>query len=41
MTEAGLPIVDLVDDFRRSLRAQRKAQKTVVAYTDAALRFAA
>jgi hypothetical protein len=27
MTEAGLPIVDLVDDFRRSLRAQRKAQR--------------
>jgi site-specific recombinase XerD len=41
MADAGLPIVELVGDFRRSLRSQRKADKTVIAYTDAALRFAA
>jgi site-specific recombinase XerD len=36
-----LPIVELVDDFERSLRARRRAAKTIVAYTDAARRFAA
>jgi site-specific recombinase XerD len=36
-----LPITELVDDFERSLRARRRAQKTIVAYTDAARRFAA
>jgi site-specific recombinase XerD len=34
-------VADLVDDFGRSLRAARKAPKTVRAYTDAARRFAA
>lgn len=36
----GLPITDLVDDFERALKAKRRAPKTIVAYTDAARRFA-
>jgi site-specific recombinase XerD len=36
---AGLPIVELVDDFQRSLEAKRRARKTIIAYTDAARRF--
>lgn len=35
-----LTVGDLVDDFARSLKAQRKAPKTVRAYTDAARKFA-
>jgi site-specific recombinase XerD len=38
--EPGLPLSELIDDFARSLRAQRKAPKTVRAYTDAARKFA-
>jgi site-specific recombinase XerD len=41
MRRAGLPISELVDDFERSLRARRRARKTIIAYTDAARRFAA
>jgi site-specific recombinase XerD len=41
VTAPDLPIVELVDDFERSLRARRRADKTVIAYTDAARRFAA
>lgn len=40
MRPAGLPIDDLIGDFERTLRSQRKAHKTIVAYTDAARRFA-
>jgi site-specific recombinase XerD len=36
---AGLPIDELVGDFERSLRARRRAAKTIIAYTDAARRF--
>jgi integrase/recombinase XerC len=38
--EPGLPLSELIEDFARSLRAQRKAPKTVRAYTDAARKFA-
>jgi site-specific recombinase XerD len=41
VTDASLPIAELIDDFERSLRARRRAPKTIVAYTDAARRFAA
>lgn len=41
MPTADLTIDDLLGDFERSLRAQRKAHKTIIAYTDAAKRFAA
>jgi site-specific recombinase XerD len=37
---SNLTVGDLVDDFARSLKAQRKAPKTVRAYTDAARKFA-
>ncbi len=39
MAAADLRIEDLLGDFERSLRAQRKAAKTITAYTDAARRF--
>jgi site-specific recombinase XerD len=41
MKPGGLPINELVGDFERSLRARRRAPKTIIAYTDAAHRFAA
>lgn len=41
MQLAGTPISDLVSDFERSLKARRRAPKTIVGYTDAARRFAA
>ncbi len=41
MKTAGLPLPDLIGDFERSLRARNRARKTIVAYTDAARRFAA
>jgi site-specific recombinase XerD len=37
---SDLTVGDLVDDFARSLKAQRKAPKTIRAYTDAARKFA-
>jgi site-specific recombinase XerD len=37
----GMPVADLVDDFRRSLTAQKRSPKTIVGYTDTARRFAA
>ena len=40
MEAEGLTVGDLVDDFARSLKAQRKAPKTIRAYTDAAHKFA-
>jgi integrase/recombinase XerC len=40
MDFSDLTVGDLVDDFARSLKAQRKAPKTVRAYTDAARKFA-
>lgn len=40
VTAAELTIPDVLDDFERTLRAQRKAHKTIVAYLDAARRFA-
>jgi site-specific recombinase XerD len=40
MSRDDLPIRDLIEDFERSLRARRRAAKTIVAYTDAARRFA-
>jgi site-specific recombinase XerD len=40
MRASGLPIAELVGDFERSLKARRRARKTIVAYTDAAHRFA-
>jgi site-specific recombinase XerD len=40
VTDASLPIDELIDDFERSLRARRRAAKTITAYTDAAHRFA-
>ena len=41
MTSADLTIPDVLDDFERTLRAQRKAPKTITAYLDAARRFVA
>jgi site-specific recombinase XerD len=40
MSTPGLSIGDLIGDFERSLRARRRATKTIIAYTDAARRFA-
>jgi site-specific recombinase XerC len=40
MEAGGLTVRDLVDDFARSLKAQRKAPKTIRAYSDAARKFA-
>jgi site-specific recombinase XerD len=40
VTTDGLPIDELIADFERSLRARRRAPKTITAYTDAARRFA-
>jgi site-specific recombinase XerD len=41
MEANGLTVGELIDDFARSLRAQRKAPKTIRAYTDAAGKYAA
>jgi site-specific recombinase XerD len=41
MAGVDLKITELVDDFERALRAKRRAHKTIVAYTDAARRYAA
>jgi site-specific recombinase XerD len=40
MTGTDLTVEELVDDFARSLRARRRAPKTVRAYTDAARKYA-
>jgi site-specific recombinase XerD len=41
VTDDGLPVAELVEDFERSLRAQKKSPKTIQGYTDTARRFAA
>jgi site-specific recombinase XerD len=40
MQADGLTVGELVDDFESSLRAQRKAPKTIRAYADAARKYA-